>query len=149
MEIPLNTEMICYSTESDHDIEHKPSPMLVDPIYISSDEDEDMSTYLSGTVSEEEDLADDEDSLADEIQSMSVHVETAMFAPIPVRPAFAQAAVILPSTPRRQRTLRINGLKFSDRTICRGPVTEGRKLPFSIQTSTPSRGTWKKYDRVQ
>ena len=102
MEFPLDTEMISYSTESDHDTEYKPSPMLVDPIYISSDEDEEMSSFLSGTISEEDNLADDEGSLASEIRSMSVHVETAMFAPIPIRPTFAQTVVTPPSTPRRQ-----------------------------------------------
>ena len=102
MEFPLDTEMISYSTESDHDMDYKPSPMLVDPIYISSDEDEEMSSFLSGTISEEDNLADDEGSLADEIRSMSVHVETAMFAPIPIRPTFAQTVVTPPSTPRRQ-----------------------------------------------
>ena len=123
MEFPLDTEMVSYSTESDQDMEYKPSPMLVDPIYISSDEDEEMTTYLSGTISEDDNQADDEDSSADDIRSMSVHVEMAMFAPIPIRPTFAQATVTPPSTPRRQLFSR-EDFNFD---MGRGWISEERK----------------------
>ena len=123
MEFPLDTEMISYSTESDHDVDYKPSPMLVDPIYISSDEDEEMSSFLSGTISEEDNMADDEGSLESEIRSMSVHVETAMFAPIPIRPTFAQTVVTPPSTPRRRLFSR-EDFNFD---MGRGWISEERK----------------------
>ena len=76
-----------------------PSPMLVDPIYLSSDsEDEEMRVDVpSGTD------ADDEDSLSTEIELMSLNIEQQLLhSPIPVRPSYAEVMQTPMSTPTRQ-----------------------------------------------
>ena len=95
MNFQFDVDMDSLTATSDSVVEIRPSPMLVDPIYLSSDEEE-MSSYTSGLV------ADDEEDLIDEIESMAVHVESAMFMTIPTLPTYAEAVVAPPSTPRRQ-----------------------------------------------
>ena len=76
-----------------------PSPMLVDPIYLSSDsEDEIMRVDMpSGTE------ADDEESLSTEIELMSLNIEQQLLhSPIPIRPSYAEAIQTPVSTPTRQ-----------------------------------------------
>ena len=92
MNFQFDVDMDSLTATSDSVIEIRPSPMLVDPIYLSSDEEE-LSSYTSGLI------ADDEDDIADEIESMAVHVESAMFMPIPTLPTYPQASAP-PSTPR-------------------------------------------------
>ena len=87
--------MDSFVVESSSEGEIKPSPMLVDPIYLSSDSEDEMFTYTTGS------CADDEDGLSDELQSMSVNIEHAFYTGIPTRPTYAEAMVTPPPTPRR------------------------------------------------
>ena len=76
-----------------------PSPMLVDPIYLSSDSDEEeMKVDVpSGTD------ADDEDSLSTEIELMSLNIEQQLLhSPIPIRPSYAEIMQTPTSTPTRR-----------------------------------------------
>ena len=92
----MDVEMDSFVVESSSEGEIKPSPILVDPIYLSSDSEDEMFTYTTGS------CADDEDGLSDELQSMSVNIERALYTGIPTRPTYAEAIVTPPSTPRRQ-----------------------------------------------
>ena len=93
----MDVEMDSFIVETSSEGEIKPSPMLVDPIYLSSDsEEEEMCTFTTGS------WADDEDGLSDELQSMSVNNEHALYTGIPTRPTYAGAMVTPPPTPRRQ-----------------------------------------------
>ena len=97
MSFPMDVEMDSFIVETSSEGEIKPSPMLVDPIYLSSDsEEEEMCTFTTGS------WADDEDGLSDELQSMSVNIEHALYTGIPTRPTYAGAMVTPPPTPRRQ-----------------------------------------------
>ena len=55
-----------------------------------------MTSFTSGLI------ANDEKDLADEIESMAVHVESAMFTAIPTHPTYAEEVGTPSSTPRRQ-----------------------------------------------
>ena len=95
MDNHLDIEMDSATASTDSVVEIRPSPMLVDPIYLSSDEDE-VSSFTSGLI------ADDEEDLTDEIESMAVHIKSAMFMPIPTLPTYAEAVVTPSNTPRRR-----------------------------------------------
>ena len=76
----MDIEMDSFVVESSSEGEVTPSPMLVDPIYLSLDSEDEMFTYTTGS------CADDEDGLFDELQSMSVNIEHALYTGIPTRP---------------------------------------------------------------
>ena len=85
----MDVEMDSFVVESSSEGEIKPSSMLVDPIYLSSDSEDEMCTYTTGS------CPDDEDGLSDELQSMLVNIEHALYTGIPTRSTYAEAMVTL------------------------------------------------------
>ena len=74
-----------------------PSPMLVDPIYLSSDSEEEIGMDIPMGID-----ADDESSLSTEIELMSLNIEQQVLAsPIPIRPNYAAVLQTPVSTPTR------------------------------------------------
>ena len=53
MDFHFDIEMDSATASTDSVVEIRPSPMLVDPIYLSSDEEE-MSSYTSGLIADDE-----------------------------------------------------------------------------------------------
>ena len=122
-----------------------PSPMLVDPIYLSSDSEEEMGMDIpSGTE------ADDEDSFSTDIELMSLNIEQQILqSPIPIRPTYAEAMQTPMSTPTRQLFQMYDfnldmARGWNERARSSHPIELGRNISSvrdsPISPDTPNRG---------